>query len=177
MSDTEAVIHRQKDLYWKELVQLKVRCEYMRRYRNLLGQWVTRIAVLRAVASSGGIAGWVVWRELAFAWAAIIAAAQLADAVKDVFPVTAQHQAAIELTMKLEALLIEALFEWESVFAGKFTDGEITERQRKLMERQHEADLKHFPRGDLAQRKNLLALAEHDAEAYFLAMFGAASKP
>jgi hypothetical protein len=172
MSETESVIHRQQDLYWKELVQLKVRCEYMRRYRSLLARWVTRFAALRAVASSGSIAGWVVWRELAFIWAAMIAAAQVADALKDVFPVTFQHQVAAELTMNLEALLIEALFEWEGVFAGIFTDVEIMERRRRLMERQHDADIKHFPKGNLAERQDLLRLAKSDAATYFDAMFG-----
>lgn len=53
MSEASAVAHRQQDLYWKELVQLKVRCEYMRRYRAVLAGWVTRLATLRAIASSG----------------------------------------------------------------------------------------------------------------------------
>jgi hypothetical protein len=66
----EAPEHRQQQLYFRELFQLKVRCEYTRRYRDTLSTWVTRFAILRAVASSGSIAGWVIWREYAFVWAA-----------------------------------------------------------------------------------------------------------
>lgn len=43
------------------------------------------------------------------------------------------------------------------------------------MEREHQADVKHFPRGNLPERKDLLALAKRDAAAYFDAMFGAGS--
>lgn len=136
---------------------------------------MTYLAGLRAVASSGAIAAWAVVQVQPLVWGSIIAAAQLADVLKDVLPLTARHQAAADLTMTLEALLIEALFEWEGVFAGKLTDEGVTERRRKLMERQHQADIKHFPRGNLPERKDLLALANQDATAYFAMMFEAGS--
>jgi hypothetical protein len=168
---SEAPEHRQQQLYFRELFQLKVRCEYTRRYRNILSAWVTRIAILRAVASSGSIAGWVIWRDYAFVWGAIIAAAQLADALKDAIPYTARQKAANALLTDLDALFIEALFEWEGVFSAKFTNEEITERRRKLMQLQHEMDGKHFPTGDLSNRPDLLALAEQDAITYLESMF------
>ncbi|HLY46549.1 MAG TPA: hypothetical protein VKQ73_13285 [Stellaceae bacterium] len=168
---SEAPEHRQQQLYFRELFQLKVRCEYTRRYRNTLSAWVTRIAILRAVASSGSIAGWVIWREYAFVWGAIIAASQLADALRDAIPYTARQKASNALLTDLDALFIEALFEWEGVFSAKFTNEEITERRRKLMQLQHEFDGKHFPTGNLPSRPDLLALAEQDAIAYLEAMF------
>jgi hypothetical protein len=104
-------------------------------------------------------------------WASIIAASQLADALKDVIPYTSRHKAANGLVVSLDALLIEALYEWESVYGGQFTDEEITERRRKLMELRHEAEVEHFPTGDLPEREDLLTLAEADAVVYLEAMF------
>jgi hypothetical protein len=149
----------------------KCKCEYTRRYRNILSTWVARIAILRAIASSGSIAGWVIWRDYAFVWAAIIAASQLADALKDAIPYTARQKAANALLTDLDALFIEALFEWESVFSAKFTNEEITERRRRLMQLQHEMEGKHFPTGDLPNRADLLALAEQDAITYLESVF------
>ncbi len=119
---SDAPEHRQQQLYFRELFQLKVQCEYTRRYRNILSAWVTRIAILRAVASSGSIAGWVIWRDYAFVWGAIIAASQLADALLDAIPFTARQKAANALLTDLDALFIEALYEWERVFSGKLTN-------------------------------------------------------
>src|SRR6185312_15254454 len=130
---SEAPEHRQQQLYFRELFQLKVRCEYTRRYRSILSTWVARISILRAIASSGSIAGWVIWRDYAFIWGTIIAAAQLADALKEAIPYTARQKSANAMLTDLDALFIEALFEWESVFSGKLTNEEITERRRKLM--------------------------------------------
>ena len=168
---SEAPEHRQQQLYFRELFQLKVQCEYIRRYRDGLTAWVTRFAVLRAVASSGSIAGWVIWRDYAFVWAAIIAAAQVADALRDAIPFTARQKAANALLTDLDALFIEGLFEWEGVFSAKFTNEEITERRRKLMQLQHELDKKHFPTGDLPARPDLLALAEQEAISYLESVF------
>ncbi len=174
---SEAPEHRQQQLYFRELFQLKVRWEYTRRYRNILSAWVTRIAILRAVASSGSIAGWVIWRDYAFVWGAIIAASQLADALRDAIPYTARQKAANALLTDLDALFIEALFEWEGVYSAKFTNEEITERRRKLMQLQHELDGKHFPTGNPRNRPDLLALAEEDAIAYLEAMFREETTP
>ena len=59
-SDSEVAGHRQQDLYFNELFQLKVACEYQRRYLNWLSRWVTGFNVLRAIASSGAIATWAI---------------------------------------------------------------------------------------------------------------------
>jgi hypothetical protein len=105
--------HRQQDLYWTELVELKIACEYMRRYRNSLAWWSTGFSAFRAIASSGAIATWAVVQSYPLIWGGIIAATQVADALKDVFPLTARQQAASSLMMSLDALFIEALYEWE----------------------------------------------------------------
>jgi hypothetical protein len=170
-AESEAADHRQQDLYFNELFQLKVQCEYIRRYRNILSAWVTRFAVVRAIASSGSIGGWVIWRDLAFVWGAIIAVSQVSDALKDAIPYTARNKAATALLMDIDALFIEALFEWESVFAGSLTNVEITERRRKLMELRHELEWKHFPTADLPRNSALITLAERDAIDYLESTF------
>ena len=171
-SDSEAGSHRQQDLYFNELFQLKIACEYQRRYANRLARWVTGFNALRAIASSGAIATWAIVQAYPLVWGGIIAAAQVSDALKDVIPFTARQKAASGLAMSFDALLIEALYEWESVFAGRLSDEEITERRRTLMQLRHEADVKHFPTGDLPERADLLKLAEADAVTYFENMFG-----
>jgi hypothetical protein len=45
------------------MIELKVAAGYIRRYRDDLGKKVTALATLKAVASSGGIAAWVIWRD------------------------------------------------------------------------------------------------------------------
>ena len=177
MNDDEAATHRQQDLYLSEVLQLMVAGEYMRRYRTILARRVTWFGAVRAIASSGAIAAWAVWRSYPMVWGGIIAVSQVADALKDVFPFTARHKAANDLATSLEALLIEALYEAEGVYAGQFTNEEITIRRRRLMKLKHDADVKHFPTGNLPERKDLLVLADDAAIAYFESIFGPRTNP
>jgi hypothetical protein len=89
--------HRPQRLYWNQLVELKVASVYIRLHRNRLARYDTLISTIRAVASSGGIAGWAIWHQFAFVWAVIIALSQVVDALKDVFPFSKRLKAAADL--------------------------------------------------------------------------------
>jgi hypothetical protein len=138
---------RQALLYWRQLGQLKAACICMRLYRNQLGRRVRAVEIVKAVASSGGIAGWVIWKDVPFVWTAIIAAAQLLDALKSVFPFARQFKAAGDLTVALEVIYIDAEDEWERIYAGRLSNAEITKRRTQLRKLQLEAERKHFPEG------------------------------
>jgi hypothetical protein len=66
----------QTDLYWKQFAQRKAASICIRLYRNQLARRVRAVEVVKAVESSGAIAGWAVWRDRPLPWAGIIAAAQ-----------------------------------------------------------------------------------------------------
>lgn len=165
--------HRTQQLYWAQMVGLKVASEYIRHYRDYPGKWTTSLGTIKAVASSGGIAAWAIWREYAFIWGLIIAASQVADALKDVFPFTKKHKAASEHAIALNSLFIDAQLEWESIFAGRYADEEIVRRRHKLMKLQHDAERNSFPDG-LARRASFFALAQQEAEECFKSTYGVA---
>ena len=162
---------RQQQLYWAQMIELKVANAYIRRYRDYLGKWVTGLGVLRAVASSGGIAAWALWKEYAFVWGAIIAASQVTDALKDVFPFTKKHKAASVHTITLGAMFIDAQLEWENIYSGRYSDDQVMKLRHKLMKLQHDAERNNFPDG-LAARDRLFAQAQHEAKEYFKATYG-----
>jgi len=66
----------------------------------------------------------------------------------------------------LERLFIEAQFEWENIYGGKLTDGEITERRRRLQTLQLDTEEKCFPDGFEPAAK-LFDLAKREADTYF----------
>lgn len=167
---TESV-HRQQQLYWNQMIELKVAVEYIRLYRDDLGRWVTSLGTVKAIASSGSIAAWAIWREYAFVWGAIIAIAQVVDALKDVFPFTKTYKSASEHAIALGSIFIDAQLEWESIFSGRYTDDQIANRRHKLMKLQHEAERHSFPNG-LSTREALFKEAESEAKAYFESMYG-----
>ncbi len=104
-------------------------------------------------------------------WGAIIAASQLADALKDVFPFTKTHKAASEHAITLSGMFRDAQSEWESIFSGRYTNEQISNRRHKITKLQHETERKHFPHG-LAEKEAFVAEAEQEAVDYFATMYG-----
>ena len=164
-------IHDVQKQYWSEMIKLKAGELYIRYYRDNLGSWVTTAATFRAIASSVSIASWAIWHSLAFVWAAIIAASQVGDALKNVFPVAKKHKSAGELASTLEMLFIDAQLEWENVSSGKYTNDDINARLHKLRTLQKQAEHRSFPNG-LAVRAGLEARAKEDTKVFFYETYG-----
>jgi hypothetical protein len=162
--------HRQQQIYWEQLVELKVASVGIRLYQNYLGRRESVISSIRAVASSGGIAGWAIWHEYAFIWGVIIAMSQVIDALKDVFPFAQRLKSASDLRVILERLCIDAQFEWESIYASNLNTDQINEACRRLRVSQLDAESKSFPNG-FPLHPRLLALAREETTAYFSARY------
>jgi hypothetical protein len=165
---SSASVVRACELYWQQMEQLKASAICIRLYRNHLGRRVQSVEIIKAVASSGSIGAWVIWQQYPFIWAAIIAAAQVLDALKGVFPFTREHRAASELTMAMELLFIDAELEWEGLFTVPTTATAIMERRARLQRLQLQAEHQKFPDG-LNPPRHLIDLALRQATSYLSA--------
>jgi len=162
--------HRQQQLYWRELGELATAFCYYRLLRNRLTRLNQSVGIIKAVAASGTIAAWAIWKQATLFWAAIIAASQLIDAVKDVIPFQRNNKSANDVVNTLDTILIDSQFEWEDIFAGHLPDNEISTRRRKIVRLRVEAERKHFPDGHVVSRR-LFALARVEARNYLSAMY------
>ena len=170
MLDQNAPQARQQALYWNQLVQLKVGAEYIKAYRERVARRIWLFDLTKAVASNGAIAAWAIVKAHPLLWGGVIAGSQLADVIKGTLPLAKIHEGAARLTQSLDALFIEAQFEWERIAAGKLEEEEISAARRRIMTVEHDLQAKHFPDG-LARRPDLLKVAEAETAAYFKGLF------
>lgn len=157
-------------LYWNQLVRVKVGAEYIQLYRDVIGRRIWWFDLLRALASSGAIAAWAVVRAHPLLWGGIIAVSQVAEVIKGALPLAKRYEGACQLSMSLDAMFIDAQFEWEAVAAGRLTEEEIVAARKRMMTLEHDLQAKHFPNG-LRRRSDLLGLAEESAARYLKAIF------
>jgi hypothetical protein len=158
-------------MYWDEFVQLKADACYIREYRNALNGWVTSTATIRAVASSGGIAAWVIWQRYAFLWASIIALSQLADALKDVFPFQKRRTALSRWVRQLDRMFVVAQRDWDAIAHGRCRDEQISKLLHQLRSREQRLQAKYVPDG-LARNDSAFQRAEAEAVRYFALRYG-----
>jgi len=158
--------------YWNELILCKVASCYVRRYRDRQAAWINYTGIFKATVSSGTIGAWVVWRDYALVWGVLLAAMQILDAIKEFLPETKNRRSASDFVSAVENMIIDARFEWYEISAGKYDANEIMTMWRRLAKLLNENEAKYFPDGlpaDMARQK----LAEAEAAAYFLKIYGA----
>jgi hypothetical protein len=157
--------------YWQQLVTCKVVSCYVRHYRDRQARWIDITGIFKAVITSGTIGAWAVWKDYAFVWGVLLAAAQVLDAIKEYIPQTKGRRLASEFLQAMESLIIDARFEWFSVSNDEYDAAEIMDRWRKLAKLMTELEAKYFPDGIPADGKRQ-KLAEKEAKAYFLKEYG-----
>ena len=156
----------EQDLYWQEFTQLKLDACYVRDYRNSIGRAETTVAAIRAIASSASIAAWAVWRRYAILWATFIAASQVADALRDVFPFRKRRQALSGWSNALNRLFVDAQRDWDSISAGKISNAKISTLTHQLRQRMQRYEETYIPDG-LPRKQELFEAAQSEMEAFF----------
>jgi len=168
---------RARALYWGELVQLKHESEYVRRYRDRLGAIMTWCDVGRAIISVGALGSWVGGLGLPKLWASVIVVSQVAEAVMAKLPLTARHKGLAAFGHALDAMLIDALLEWEDIQADRAGGAEaIVRRWHRLMTLRHEAEHANLP-GGLPFKSGLFRLAKRTAINYIDVLYGRRLRP
>jgi hypothetical protein len=99
-------------------MDLKVGCEYVRRYRDSLAATTTRFAVIRAVVSVSALGTWAAVKSYPMVWGGIIAAAQVADALQNAIPFAARFRATNALRATFDSLFIAAARHGEASLHG-----------------------------------------------------------
>jgi hypothetical protein len=120
--------HGEQQTYWNQLVLVKVVACYVRRYRDEQAWWIDRIGLFKAIVTSSTIGAWVIWKDYAFAWAVLLGITQVLDAVNDYIPQTKHRHAASEFVSSIESVIIDARFEWHSIYSGQYSSVDIMER-------------------------------------------------
>jgi hypothetical protein len=156
----------EQDAYWQEFTQLKLDACYVRDYRNSVGKSETTVAAIRAIASTASIAAWAVWRKYAIIWASFIAASQVVDALRDVFPFRKKRQALSRWSNALNRLFVDAQRDWDNISAGKISNAKIGTLTHQLRLKVQRYEAKYIPDG-LSRKQDLFEAAQTEMEIFF----------
>jgi hypothetical protein len=152
--------------YWETFSTLRRDAIYINRYHARDEHIDRSLSIFSALASSGSIAGWVIWKEIGFIWGAVIALSQALSAVKSYLPFRKRMSALAVLGPELEALALVAETDWFKVGGGHLTEQEIHALTMELKKKALRATTKSFSGSSLPENKALLAVAEQEAAHY-----------
>jgi len=153
------------------MVLLTVVAFYVRAYRDRQARWIDSTGLVRALVTSGTIGAWIIWKDHAALWGALVGITQMLDAGKDYLPQAKNRRSASEFLVTIDNMIIDARFEWFAIFNGDYEAGEIMNRWRQLAKLLTETEAKHFPDG-LPTHPARKKLAQAEASAYLLGLYG-----
>ena len=156
-----------QEKYWKELYQLKVHLNYLELYQQDSEFKDKSVNIFLAITSSGSIAGWAIWRDMALVWAIIIATGQVIATVKNFLPYKARLKSLSGLLHDFEDIILFAEKKWFDVSEGKLTEEEIHKLQFDIRSKKTNALKKNLGVNILPEKQKLLIKAQESADVYF----------
>jgi hypothetical protein len=157
--------------FWKELVQLRAHIDYLSLYRLQCDKVDRGISMLLAVASSGSIAAWAVWREFAMLWGAVIAISQVLSAVRSYLPFEKRLAGVASLASRFESLFVRWEAAWQQVASGELKEEQIAERLFQLKRAKIDIQEKVLKDISLPDNPKFQILAAKRAELYFATLY------
>ena len=156
-----------QERYWRELDQLKVHVFYLESYLERTVSIDRYINMFLAIASSGSIAGWVIWKDISFVWAAVIAISQAINAVKPYLPYAKRLKSLQGTTNDLESLFLVMEDNWFKVSEGALTEEQIHELHMRCKEKRRQIIQKHLGAAPLPENSKLMEQAKFQTRTYF----------
>ncbi|HIF9106373.1 TPA: hypothetical protein ACX6QA_003348 [Photobacterium damselae] len=156
-----------QERYWREMDQLKVHVLYLELYLEKTINTDRMINMFLAIASSGSIAGWVVWEQLSFVWGAIIAFSQALNAVKPYLPYAKRLRSVQSASNELGSIFLTMEDRWYEVSEGMLSSEQIHSLQMNYKERIRQTLQKYLSSSTLPENKKLLEKAKSQAIYYF----------
>ena len=156
-----------QEKYWRELDQLKVHVFYLERYLEKTVKIDRFLNIFLALASSGSIASWVIWKEYSFIWGAVIALSQAINAVKGYLPYSKRLKALHGITNDLESLFLSMENNWFNVSEGKLTEEEIHRLHMQYKGKRRQIIQKYLGSSPLPENQVIMDKAVKNAKFYF----------
>lgn len=156
-----------QERFWKELYQLKFHINYVESYIHE-AEWRDRaIKIFMATTSSASIGAWVIWNDLSFLWASIIALSQVLAAISPHLPFKERLKTYSSLLHELEEVFIFAESKWYEVSSGKLDEYDINKARTNIQLQKHKLLKKHLPSSVIPDNKEKAEKAEALALNYF----------
>lgn len=155
-------------LLWKKFYRVKAHSIYTELLHARTEKIDRAIKIFLAVASSGGIAGWAMWKQAGPTWACLIAASQFANAVLPFLPYKNRKKSLAALSRELDEIAMHMEIKWLEVSSGELTEKEMRKLHSEMINKSAAAVQKHFPDSSIPDNEKIMSRAEDIANAYLV---------
>lgn len=116
-----------QERYWKYLREKRIYIYYLDEDAERSYKCDKAVKIYCAVASSASIAGWAIWGQYSFAWAAMIAVSHVITAIYEFLPYSKRLKYLAPFIKELKLLGNRIEYNWFGIASGKLTEEEIND--------------------------------------------------
>lgn len=156
-----------QERYWNKMADKRYQLIYINEYYDQCVKIQRLINVFLAIASSGAIAAWAVWKEFPVVWAAIIAISQVITAVKPYLPYEKRIDGLFDVINQYSLICNEMEAKWFYVSKGLITEEQINDQSANFEKRWTEVGAKALKGDSLPAEERLAEIAEEKKNSYF----------
>jgi hypothetical protein len=161
-----------REKYWAHYSEKKYESFYYKYYAIRAQRFDYIVTGAALLASIGSIATWGIWQQLPLLWGILIAAAQVSQALRPIYPFSKQLIALKYVRPRFDKLLIEMEYEWDMLLIRNTTDEKIAELLAGF--EQNFAEVESSFIGDIyfADSKQCINRAKDQQQKFFYTRFG-----
>lgn len=156
-----------QERFWKELHQLKLEVVFVQELLREAERNERFLKLFFAITSSASIGAWVVWKELALLWGAIIAGSQVLSAIYPHLPYAERLKTFSLVHRDFEKLFIDAEYKWQTVANGSLSIKEIDDERMRLQMKKNKILNEHMPGSIFPTSPRKAERAKKEAANYF----------
>jgi hypothetical protein len=156
-----------KERFWHFFTTTTVQGFLLKRVASRSETIETWLNCFFAVTSSASIATWAVWQKYPLVWGGIIAASQVATAIKPFLPYRKLQANTMGLINAFFPILLTVEESWYKICNENLQPEEIDSLLMAHKRDLQRVEAEHFKDSQLPHKPNLLAKAKEDSDEYF----------
>jgi hypothetical protein len=158
--------------YWNALDELITHCYYLEAYcqRSIKHERVANVVL--ALAGTGSLGMWAVFKQYPHIWGGIIVLTQIISSVSGYLPFAARVKRASTAAHEYRSHQVWAEHVWCQIVEGELTVSEINKARLDLKTKTSSSLREHFPEGGLPAAPDLHGKAQEQSYIYLDANFG-----
>ena len=123
---------------WNNLAIVKFKSIYIGHLISKYQRYDLLINVFLAIATSGSIAAWAIWKEFPIIWASVIALSHVVNVIRPFFPYSRYTKILNDKYLLSQNLFLDYERVWYQIEKAKLTEDAIAEKYFELSKKQNE---------------------------------------
>lgn len=160
-------VNQYQQKYWEELYLTQYAIYYYNFYKEKYEKYDRNVKIFLSVSSSASIGAWTIWKNCGYLWGIIIAASQVINAIKHLFPWESKLKGLSGLLREYSKIYLKADSDLFLISEGYLTIEEINKRTSEIKQLKLDVQLKYLENITLPHNDKLRIKAEELTETFF----------